>query len=167
MLPAGGRAGRLRRMQQQEEGRSGSGEGAPPDGHNPEENRKERVDRELIELLNEIRVALPGVQVLFAFLLTVPFQSGYSKATETQRDMMLVALLAAAVAIVLLVAPTAQHRILFRQHDKERLLFRANQLLLAGTIFLGISVAASLYVVTELFVDTAWAAAATAVISGL
>src|SRR5688572_7903121 len=90
------------------------------------ESRKERVDRELIELLNELRVALPGVQFLFAFLLIVPFQQTREQLTDFQRDVYFVSLLAAAVATVLLIAPAAQHRILFRQKDKEKLLRRSN-----------------------------------------
>src|SRR3954452_470776 len=89
-----------------------------------DESRAERVDRELIELLNELRVALPGVQFLFAFLLIVPFQQSIDKVTAFQRGIYFVALAAAAVATALLIAPAAQHRVLFRQHDKEKLLKR-------------------------------------------
>jgi len=136
-------------------------------GANPGETDKERVDRELIELLNEVRVALPGVQVLFAFLLTVPFQQGYSKLTELHKDMMLAALLTAAVSIILLVAPTAQHRILFRQANKQKLLFIANRLLLAGTVFLAASISISVFVVTDIVVSRSWAAVSTAVLTAL
>ena len=136
-------------------------------GANPGETDKERVDRELIELLNEVRVALPGVQVLFAFLLTVPFQQGYSKLTELHKDMMLAALLTAAVSIILLVAPTAQHRILFRQANKQKLLFLANRLLLAGTVFLAASISISVFVVTDIVVSRSWAAVSTAVLTAL
>ena len=101
------------------------------------ESHKERVDRELIELLNELRVALPGVQFLFAFLLIVPFQQTRDQLTDFQRDLYFVALLAAAVATVLLIAPAAQHRVLFRQKDKEKLLRRSNVYAVAGLIVLG------------------------------
>ena len=136
-------------------------------GANPGETDKERVDRELIELLNEVRVALPGVQVLFAFLLTVPFQQGYSKLTEFHKDMMLAALLTAAVSIILLVAPTAQHRILFRQANKQKLLFLANRLLLAGTVFLAASISISVFVVTDIFISRLWASISTALLAAL
>jgi hypothetical protein len=129
------------------------------------ESDKERVDRELIELLNEIRVALPGVQVLFAFLLTVPFQSGYTKLTDFHKDLMLMALIASAISIVLLVAPTAQHRILFRQANKEGLLFHANRLLLAGTMFLAFSITIAVFVVTDIFIDRLAASIAAAGLS--
>jgi hypothetical protein len=79
------------------------------------ESEKERVDRELIELLNELRVALPGVQVLFAFLLTIPFARGFPGTTRAERDVYFVALVSAVVSTVLLMAPSAYHRILFRQ----------------------------------------------------
>jgi hypothetical protein len=134
-------------------------------GPSPGESHHERVDRELIELLNEIRVALPGVQVLFAFLLTVPFQQRYAKLNEFHRDLMLFALLSSAVSIVLLVAPTAQHRILFRQHDKENVLLLANYLLLAGTVFLAVSISIAVFVVTDIFISRPWASIATAMLA--
>ena len=136
-------------------------------GANPGETDKERVDRELIELLNEVRVALPGVQVLFAFLLTVPFQQGYSKLTEFHKDMMLAALLSAAVSIILLVAPTAHHRILFRQANKQKLLFLANRLLLAGTVFLAASISISVFEVKVMFLRRLWSSFSTALLAAL
>src|SRR3954467_9551276 len=90
------------------------------------ESRSERINRELIELLNELRVALPGVQFLFAFLLVVPFQQRGAQTTDFQKDACFVPLGAPAVATALLIAPAAQHRVLFRQHDKERLLKRSS-----------------------------------------
>ena len=106
-------------------------------GDSSEESRKERIDRELMELLNELRVALPGVQFLFAFLLVVPFQQQGVQLSDFQRDVYFAALLAAAVATGLLIAPAAQHRVLFRQHDKEALLRRSNR-----SAFLGLTVLA-------------------------
>src|SRR5215204_6001038 len=114
--------------------------GPRSDGESSAESRKERVDRELIELLNELRVALPGVQFLFAFLLIVPFQQTRDQLTDFQRDVYFVALLAAAVATVLLIAPAAQHRILFRQKDKEKLLRRSNRYAIAGLVVLGLAI---------------------------
>ncbi len=132
-----------------------------------EETEKERVDRELIELLNELRVALPGVQVLFAFLLTIPFARGWPQTTSTQRDVYFVALLAAVVSTVLLMAPSAYHRILFRHHDKERLLFHANRLAIAGMAALAIALGASLYLVSDFVFDAETAAIATGLGGGL
>lgn len=108
-----------------------------------QESGKERIDRELMEMLNELRVALPGVQVLFAFLLTVPFSQRFSAATDLQRSLYFVTLLAAATASGLLIAPAAQHRILFRQHDKEELLERSNRLAIAGVVALAVAICSS------------------------
>ena len=115
----------------------------------PDENEKQRIDRELIELLNELRVALPGVQVLFAFLLTIPFARGFPQTTHLQRDVYFVALLAAVLSTALLIAPSAYHRILFRQAEKERLLSHANRLALAGLASLAVSLLASVFLVTD------------------
>jgi hypothetical protein len=113
------------------------------------ESRKERVDRELIELLNELRVALPGVQVLFAFLLTIPFSSRFGRATAFQRDIYFVALLAAVLSSSLLIAPSAYHRLLFRHPDKERLLLHANRLAIGGLSALAVALLASILLVSD------------------
>jgi Family of unknown function (DUF6328) len=125
------------------------------------ESRKERIDRELMELLNELRVALPGVQVLFAFLLIVPFQQTMAETTDFQRSLYLITLLAAAVATGLLIAPAAQHRVMFRQHDKEALLRRGSRSAYAGVVVLGLAItSAVLLVVDVLFNRTqAWVTA--------
>ncbi|MGY1592363.1 DUF6328 family protein [Geodermatophilus sp. SYSU D00965] len=122
--------------------------GRESDGE-PGESRKQRIDRELIELLNELRVALPGVQFLFAFLLVVPFQPGGEELTEFQRDVYFVTLLAAAVATGLLIAPAAQHRVLFRQHDKENLLRRSHRSAFAGLIVLALAISSAVLLVTD------------------
>lgn len=113
------------------------------------ESQKERVDRELLELLNELRVALPGVQVLFAFLLTVPFAQRFAESTDFQRDAYFVTLLSAAVASALLIAPAAQHRVLFRSPDKENLLRRSNRYAAAGIAVLGIAICAAVLLVVD------------------
>jgi len=114
------------------------------------ESQKERIDRELIELLNELRVALPGVQVLFAFLLILPFQVGFERATDSQRLVYFVALVSSATAGVLLIAPSVYHRINFRRKVKQQMLLDANRMLIAGTIFIAVGIVCSLYVITEL-----------------
>ena len=116
------------------------------------ESRAQRINRELIELLNELRVGLPGVQFLFAFLLVVPFQQGGPKTTPFQHGVYYVALVSAAVASVLLIAPAAQHRVLFRQHDKEILLRRSSRSAFAGLMVLIISITASLLLVLDFFI---------------
>ena len=130
-------------------------------GDSSHESRKERIDRELMELLNELRVALPGVQFLFAFLLVVPFQQRGAQLTDFQRDVYFVTLVAAAVATGLLIAPAAQHRVLFRQKDKEQLLRRSNAYAVTGLVVLGLAICtAILLVVHVLFGSTrAWIAA--------
>jgi Family of unknown function (DUF6328) len=116
------------------------------------ETKKQRVDRELIELLNEIRVGLPGVQFLFAFLLVVPFQQGASKTTPFERDVYVVALVSAAVASILLIAPAAQHRVLFRQKDKEALLRRSSASAFAGLMVLIVAISSALLLVLDVFI---------------
>jgi hypothetical protein len=113
------------------------------------ETRHERINRELIELLNELRVALPGVQFLFAFLLIVPFQQTIDRTTDFQRDVHYVSLLSAAVATALLIAPAAQHRVLFRQQDKEGLLRRSNRLAFGGLMALALAICSALLLVVD------------------
>jgi predicted neutral ceramidase superfamily lipid hydrolase len=132
-----------------------------------EEGKEERLDRELIEFLNELRVALPGVQVLFAFLLTVPFTQRFGQATGLQRDVYFAAFLCAAVATVLLIAPSAYHRIRFRQHDKEQMLRTSNRLAIAGTVFLALAMTCTVFVITDVLFGGAATAATTAVAAGL
>src|SRR5438309_12037903 len=86
-----------------------------------DETPKERADRERIELLNELRVVLTGVRVLLAFLLAVPFAKGWPKVTPFERDVFLVAFLAAAASVALLTAPSSYHRLRFRHGNKERI----------------------------------------------
>jgi hypothetical protein len=113
------------------------------------ESEKERIDRELIELLNELRVALPGVQVLFAFLLVVPFNQRYAQVTDVQKVTHFVSFLCTAVATVLLIAPSSYHRLRWREHDKERMLRTSNRLAIAGTIFLALAVTGTVFFVTD------------------
>ena len=130
-------------------------------GGGPGESEKERLDRELIELLNELRVALPGVQVLFAFLLVVPFQQRFADVTDFQKSLYFGSLLLAAVACALLVAPSAYHRILFRSHEKGNILEVANGMAIAGLGFL----AAAITGVLTLIADYLYGAATTAVVA--
>ena len=115
-----------------------------------EESHEERVNRELIELLNELRVALPGVQVLFAFLLAVPFSQRFGETTELQRDTFMVALLSTLAGSVFLIAPTAYHRIRFRDRDKEALLRISNVFAIVGMVFLATGMTAVVFLVTDL-----------------
>ena len=128
------------------------------------ESAEERQNRELIELLNELRVALPGVQVLFAFLLAVPFANGFPKLNGTQRDVFFAAFIATALSTVLLIAPSSYHRLRWRQHDKERLLVVSNALTIAGLFFLAVAITCAVYVITDFLFHRTWAALFTALV---
>ncbi|MDQ3857829.1 MAG: DUF6328 family protein [Actinomycetota bacterium] len=109
----------------------------------------ERLNRELIEFLNELRVALPGIQVLFAFLLIVPFSQGWRQVTDVQRDVYFAAVVSTTIATVLLIAPTALHRIEWRAEDKEWMLATSNRLAIAGTAFLALATVAVVFLITD------------------
>ena len=129
------------------------------------ETHKERVDRELIELLNELRVALPGVQVLFAFLLTVPFSSGFGKLTDGQRSWYFATFMATAAASAFLMAPPSYHRIRFRDGDKEQMLRTANRFAIAGTVLLSLAIGGVVFVVGDVLYGVATAAVVAAVVA--
>jgi hypothetical protein len=125
------------------------------------ETELERLDRNLTELLGELRVALPGVQVLFAFLLAVPFNQGFQKATSFQKDVYLVTLLLTAVATALLIAPSAYHRLEFRQGDKKHIVFVANRFAIAGFAFLAAAMSSAVLLVTDYLFSATTAAICT------
>src|SRR5262245_43826801 len=131
-----------------------------------DESKEEQLDRELIELLNELRVALPGVQVIFAFLLTVPFSQRFEAISDLRRDAYFATFVCAATSSVLLIAPSAQHRILWRQHDKKKLLERANVMALAGLAFLALAISGATFMITDLVFGAAEASAVTAAVAG-
>ncbi len=112
------------------------------------ETEEERDDRNLSELLQELRVAGIGVQVLFGFLLSLPFTSRFSRLDTSQRHLYVVTLLLAALAIGLLSAPVAFHRLVFRQHKKARLLRVANAMALGGLIAVGLAISSAVLLVT-------------------
>jgi amino acid transporter len=122
--------------------------------HRRSEDDKQRIDRELMELLQELRVAVIGIQVLFAFLLTVPFSLRFESITTFQRDAYFVTLLLAALASVFLIAPSAQHRLLFRKKDKAQLLKRSNVLSLVGLVFLALAITGVVLLITDLLFST-------------
>ena len=125
------------------------------------EDEKERLDRELIELLNELRVALPGVQVLFAFLLAVPFTQRWQQVTTTQRYAFFAAIMSATISTVLLIAPSTYHRMRWRQGDKAQMLKTSNRLAIAGTVFLALAIVAVVFVITDVVFNVPTAAAMT------
>jgi O-antigen/teichoic acid export membrane protein len=116
-----------------------------PDERN--ESPEQRDDRNLLELLQELRVAGLGVQVLFGFLLAIPFTAKFSALSDDQRDLYVTTLLLAALAALLLLAPVAFHRVLFRQHQKEFLVKAANVLALLGLATVGLAVSATVALV--------------------
>jgi hypothetical protein len=125
-----------------------------------DETEQERVDRNFSELLGELRVALPGVQVLFAFLLVVPFNQRFAAVTNFQEKLYLATLLFAAGASVCLIAPTVHHRVTFRTQDKEYLVQRANELAIAGSVLLAVAMTGAIWLATGIiFGDTVTAAA--------
>jgi Family of unknown function (DUF6328) len=127
-----------------------------------QETPKERANRELIELLNELRVVTPGVTVLLAFLLAVPFAKGWSRVTEFQRDVFVVAFLATAVSVALLAAPSSYHRLLFRQGNKERMVKVGNRLAIGGIAASAVSLEAVVLLVMDYVLSLGAAIAAAA-----
>ena len=123
-----------------------------PSGRN--ETEDERLDRNLSELLQELRVALPGVQVLFAFLLAVPFQQHFTSISEFDKKVYFATLLLTAISAALLIAPSAYHRITFRYQQKGRLVFVANRLSILGLGFLALAMTCAIMLVTNVLFGT-------------
>ena len=140
---------------------------AESDRYRRDETEEERLDRNLLELLNELRVALPGVQVLFAFLLTVPFTQRFATLNETQTDVYYGILLATAMSALLLIAPSAHHRINFRQQDKAYIVFLANKLTIVGLGFLAAAMSGVVWLITDLLYGNTATAVATATMAFL
>jgi hypothetical protein len=130
------------------------------------ESKGERLDRELMELLQGLRVVMPGVQVLLAFLLTAPFQQRFAQLPGSLRNAYFASIACATLATVLLIAPSTHHRLLFRTREKEWLIRVGNQMALWGTVFLGASIVLALYVVTNVLFtsEQALLAAAAAIV---
>jgi protein-S-isoprenylcysteine O-methyltransferase Ste14 len=130
------------------------------------ETHLERADRNLAELLQELRVVAIGVQVLLGFLLIVPFNSGFSRVTGAERYLYLAVLVTVAVAAGLMIAPTSLHRLIFRQGDKQYLVETGNQLAILGIICLTVAMTGILAFITGLLFG--WIAGVVgAVISGI
>jgi Family of unknown function (DUF6328) len=123
----------------------------------PDDRRREdrKRDRQMIELLNELRVALPGVQILFAFLLTVPFSMRFPDLTTFQRDVYYVTLMATLVSTACLIAPSAGHRLRFHQGERGWIVESANRLLIAGLAALTVALTSSVLLITDLMFDGA------------
>jgi uncharacterized protein YsxB (DUF464 family) len=138
-----------------------------------EDQEKERLNRKLIELLNELRIALPGVQVLFAFLLILPFNNGFTATTHAQRVVYGASLVCAAAASALLIGPAAYHRHRFHRleeetvQDKEEMIIAQDHLASAGLFVLALSMAGSIYVALEVVVSTPLAVVLAVVLGGV
>ena len=115
-------------------------------GPQPGESPKARVDRELSELLEEIRVILPGVEILFGFLIILPFQFA-DELTSLERIVYLGAFLTVSAGLALLVTPTVDHRLRFRTMDKERWLYRSNRLTIGASVLVAIGIGLTVYLV--------------------
>jgi hypothetical protein len=120
-----------------------------------DETEGERLDRNLGELLQELRVALPGVQVLFAFLLAVPFQQNFTKITPFEERVYFGTLLCTAISAALLISPSAYHRLTFRFQQKKRLVFYANRMAIAGLTFLALAMTGAIVLITHVLFGTA------------
>jgi Family of unknown function (DUF6328) len=137
------------------------------------EDEKERFDRKLIEMLNELRVALPGVQVLFAFLLTLPFTSGWPDVSELQKDVYFGGLVCAALASLLLIATSAYHRLRWKPgaeeelEEKRQMQITANRLAVTGLVFLALAMAGTMFLITDVLFGVPAAGVITAVLAGL
>ena len=116
---------------------------------------RDETERQMAELLQELRVALPGVQILFAFLLTVPFAQGFARVTSFQKDLFFVTLMCTAVSTACLIAPTATHRLRFHQRDRRYVIDVAHKLTIAGLAFLALAILGALTLITDLLYDGA------------
>jgi len=131
----------------------------------PNESEKQRWDRNFADLLQELRVAQTGVQILFAFLLTLPFSNGFPKATAFQQDVYVVALIAAAFATALIISPVAFHRALFRQGRKPELVRYAHKMASWGLGCMLVSMVASVLLITDYLLST-WIAVVLTTVTG-
>ena len=124
-----------------------------PEEHERREDRskdeQERLNRQMMELLNELRVAMPGVQILFGFLLTVPFQQRFSQVNDFQQTVYLGTLVAAASATAFLIAPSAYHRVMFEQHEKPNVIQLGTVQFLIGIALLAVAMNGAVLLVTD------------------
>jgi hypothetical protein len=123
----------------------------------PNETHKQRVDRELIELLNELRLTVPGVQTLFAFLLILPFQQAFANLEQLAKVVYFIALVSSAISIALLIAPASYHRLNLRRNtaEKEEMLFSSSHLAIYGTVFLAGGLVCSMFVIGDVLFGSA------------
>ena len=135
-------------------------------GRREEAERERDLDQEWSELVEELRLAMPGTQVLFAFLLILPFQNRFNELSQNQTYIYFSALLCAAGAIILLITPTSMHRLRWRQQDKDALLRVANVTSIAATTFLAAGMTASVFLITDFLFGSSATAVVTAFVAG-
>ncbi len=111
------------------------------------ESEAERLDRNYGELLQELRVAQTGVQILFAFLLGIAFQTRFTSISSYQRGIYLETMVVAAMSAILLIAPVAVHRQLFRRHKKDELVVITSRLAATGLVFLALAILSAVLLV--------------------
>ena len=132
-----------------------------------DESEAERLDRNYNELLQELRVSQTGVQILFAFLLSIAFQNRFSDIESYQRGIYVVTLVAAACAAIMLIAPVAVHRMLFRRHQKHELVVITSRFAAIGLAFLGTAILCAVLFVLDVVVNLTVAIVLTAVLAAL
>jgi hypothetical protein len=130
------------------------------------ETDKERYERNFADLLQELRVAQTGVQILFAFLMTLPFSARFVDVTPFQRDVYVVALLAAAGAAAMLIAPVAYHRVLFQRGRKPELVRSAHRMASGGLAFMLVAMVSAVLLITDFILD-GWLAWLLSAVTGL
>jgi hypothetical protein len=136
-------------------------------GRDRSEDEDERNSRRLLELLQEIRVATAGVQILFGFLLAVPFQPGFEHISSFQRHVYLVVLVCTALSSALLIAPTALHRLLFKRGHKPEIIEYANRMVIYGLVMLAVAMIGSVLLLTHVIFGTGAAIAVTVPIAAV
>jgi len=136
-------------------------------GERDDENTQEKSRRQLMELLQELRVALPGVQVLFGFLLVVPFSAQWGQVTAFQKNLYFACLLCSAAATAFLIAPSAIHRLDFEQGDKPLIVQISNVLAIVGLTFLAIAIVGVVMLITDVLYNGAAVIAYTVVVAGV
>ena len=120
-----------------------------------DDDERERSERQMAELLQELRVALPGVQILFAFLLTVPFAQGFQRVTDFQKDLYFATLMCTAISTACLIAPTATHRLRFHKRDRNYVIEVAHRLTIVGLVFLALAILCAISLITDYLFDGA------------
>ncbi len=131
------------------------------------EEEQERLNRQMIELLNELRVAMPGVQILFAFLLTVPFQQRFQQVTQFQEQIYFATLVATAIAAAFLIAPSAYHRVMFQRQDKPNVIQLGTAQFLVGLAALAVAMNLAVLLVTDVLFEAGTVAVTVALLASL